>query len=65
MLLDMKNHVDESGDAETVTDSLDCIVREIPEGMDPFVATASRRTLEASDWDDPSDKSGSTDANGL
>jgi len=35
---------------DDVAEALDHVVAEVGEGIDPFVAAASRRTLEASEW---------------
>jgi predicted transcriptional regulator len=35
---------------DEVVDALDRVVAEVGEGIDPFVAIASRRVLESTDW---------------
>lgn len=60
----MKTHVHAFGDAEAITCGLDRVVSEVGEGIDPAVANASRRVLEASTWDCQSGTSESVDVNG-
>jgi predicted transcriptional regulator len=35
---------------DEVADALDRVVADVGEGSDPFLAAASRRTLESTDW---------------
>jgi predicted transcriptional regulator len=35
---------------DEIVDALDRVVAQVGEGSDPFVAAASRRVLEATDW---------------
>jgi metal-responsive CopG/Arc/MetJ family transcriptional regulator len=35
---------------DEIIDALDMVVADVGEVIDPFVVTASRRTLEATDW---------------
>lgn len=37
-------------DPDEIVDALDEVVAKAGDGIDPFVSTASQRTLEASDW---------------
>jgi antitoxin MazE6 len=37
-------------DADEIVDALNEVVASVGEGMDPFVAVASKRTLEATEW---------------
>jgi metal-responsive CopG/Arc/MetJ family transcriptional regulator len=37
-------------DPDEVVIALDAVVAEVGQGSDPFVAAASQRTLEATDW---------------
>ena len=37
-------------DPDEVTSDLDLVVADVGQGIDPFVAAAGRRTLEATEW---------------
>jgi hypothetical protein len=51
-----------AGDSgKEITKALDEVVAEIGEGIDPFVAEASRRTLETAEWSsDAAERSGAS-----